>query len=492
MSSVPFTAYDADRAQPVPVASPERLISQPAVIASVLLFDAIATTGAGWTASCSWRAAAGYDFNFLAVALIGVGCAVLTILGLRWAYTIRALSSVTRQAVEVAVAHALALAALLIGCVLLDLYSPPLRGWLADWLLMAWSACVAGRFLISALLARWARQGRLARRAVIVGGGESAAELVRRLESAAKASIQILGFFDDRGKSRSPEILGTYQKLGRFADLEAFCREQRVDLLIIALPTTAEERILQILKKLWVLPIDVRIAALGSKLTLRSRAYNYIGDVPFLPVFDKPMSDWSVALKLIEDRTLAGLALLVLSPLMALVALAIKLDSHGPVLFKQIRYGFNNEMIAVYKFRSMYVEQTDAHGAKMVTRDDPRVTRVGRFLRKTSLDELPQLFNVAFWGNLALVGPRPHALHSKAANRLYDEVVDGYFARHRVKPGITGWAQVNGWRGETDTAEKLEQRVAHDLFYIEHWSMLFDLRILLLTPISLITCKNAY
>jgi lipopolysaccharide/colanic/teichoic acid biosynthesis glycosyltransferase len=140
----------------------------------------------------------------------------------------------------------------------------------------------------------------------------------------------------------------------------------------------------------------------------------------------------------------------------------------------------------------MYTDQADAKASKLVTKNDPRVTRVGRFIRKTSLDELPQLINVAIKGNLSLVGPRPHALHAKAANRLYDEVVDGYFARHRVKPGITGWAQINGWRGETDTGEKIQRRVEHDLYYIENWSVLFDLYILLRTPFALLKSENAY
>jgi len=162
------------------------------------------------------------------------------------------------------------------------------------------------------------------------------------------------------------------------------------------------------------------------------------------------------------------------------------------VLFKQKRYGFNNELIEVYKFRSMYVDQSDATAAKLVTKGDPRVTRVGRFIRKTSLDELPQLFNVVFKGNLSLVGPRPHAVHAKAVDRLYDEAVDGYFARHRVKPGITGWAQINGWRGETDNDEKIQRRVEHDLYYIENWSVLFDLYILAMTPFALLKTENAY
>jgi exopolysaccharide biosynthesis polyprenyl glycosylphosphotransferase len=192
------------------------------------------------------------------------------------------------------------------------------------------------------------------------------------------------------------------------------------------------------------------------------------------------------------DRIVGSILLVLLSPIMLAVALAIKLDSPGPALFRQKRYGFNNELIEVFKFRSMYVDQTDADAAKLTTRDDPRVTRVGRFIRKTSLDELPQLINVAVKGNLSLVGPRPHAVQAKADNRLYEQVVDGYFARHRVKPGITGWAQVNGWRGETDTQEKLERRVEHDLFYIENWSVIFDLYILMLTPFRLFSTENAY
>ena len=177
---------------------------------------------------------------------------------------------------------------------------------------------------------------------------------------------------------------------------------------------------------------------------------------------------------------------------MLMVAIAVKLDSKGPVLFKQKRYGFNNESIDIYKFRSMYADQADLTASKLVTKGDPRVTRVGRFIRKTSLDELPQLFNVVFSGNLSLVGPRPHAVHAKAENRLYDEAVDGYFARHRVKPGITGWAQIHGWRGETDSQEKIQRRVEHDLYYIENWSVLFDLYILSMTPFALLKTENAY
>ncbi len=244
------------------------------------------------------------------------------------------------------------------------------------------------------------------------------------------------------------------------------------------------------LKKLWVLPLDIRLAAHTNKLQFRPRSYSYIGNVPVIDVFDRPIADWDVVMKWLFDKIIGSALLLASLPVLALVAIAIKLDSRGPVFFKQKRYGFNNDLIEVYKFRSMYVEAADATASKLVTKDDPRVTRVGRFIRKASLDELPQLFNVVFKGNLSLVGPRPHAVNAKAEARLYAEAVDGYFARHRVKPGITGWAQINGWRGETDTQEKIQKRVEHDLYYIENWSVLFDLYILVRTPFALLKIRE--
>jgi exopolysaccharide biosynthesis polyprenyl glycosylphosphotransferase len=191
------------------------------------------------------------------------------------------------------------------------------------------------------------------------------------------------------------------------------------------------------------------------------------------------------------DKTIAATALLLFSPLLAVIALAVKLDSRGPVLFRQKRYGFNNDLVEVWKFRSMHVEAADATASRLVTKNDPRVTRVGRIIRKASLDELPQLINVLM-GTLSLVGPRPHAVQAKAADRLYPDVVADYFVRHKVKPGITGWAQINGWRGETDTPEKIRKRVEHDLFYIDNWSLGLDLYILAKTPLSLLNGENAY
>jgi exopolysaccharide biosynthesis polyprenyl glycosylphosphotransferase len=246
------------------------------------------------------------------------------------------------------------------------------------------------------------------------------------------------------------------------------------------------------LKQLWVLPVDIRLSAHMSKLRFTQKAYSYVGDVPVFDMADRPISDWNLVFKWLFDHLVALLALILLSPVMLVTAIAIKLESKGPVLFRQKRHGFNNELIDVYKFRSMYTDRSDATASKLVTRNDPRVTRVGKFIRKTSIDELPQLFNV-LRGQLSIVGPRPHALQAKAANLPYYEAVEGYFARHRVKPGMTGWAQIHGWRGETDTVEKIMQRVNHDLYYIEKWSLLLDAYIVLMTPISLFSRnENAY
>ncbi|MBV1701478.1 MAG: undecaprenyl-phosphate glucose phosphotransferase [Hyphomicrobiales bacterium] len=366
------------------------------------------------------------------------------------------------------------------------------RVWLLAWFVVGFLVLTIERTAIAFIIGYLTRLGRLDRRAVIVGGGQPSERILRDLAEQTNSDLRIYGFFDDRTDLRSPDVIAGFPKLGTVDDLVDFARQSPVDLVIVTLPISAEQRLLQMLRKLWVLPIDIRLAAHMNKLRFRPRSYSYIGTVPVLDVFDKPIADWDLVLKATFDRVVGALCLLLVSPIMLAVAIAVKTTSSGSILFKQKRHGFNNETIEVYKFRSMYTNQLDLEAAKQVTRNDPRVTPVGRFIRRTSLDELPQLFNVVFKGNLSLVGPRPHVLHGKAQDRLYDKVVDGYFARHRVRPGITGWAQVNGWRGETDTPEKIQGRVEHDLYYIENWSLVFDAYILLVTPLSLIKTKNAY
>jgi Undecaprenyl-phosphate glucose phosphotransferase len=257
------------------------------------------------------------------------------------------------------------------------------------------------------------------------------------------------------------------------------------------LPLAADWRLARVVDKLRQLPIDVRLCPDQAGFRVRPHGVSQIDGMAMLNVLDRPLRDWHLVGKEIEDRVIAALALLVISPLLLLIALAIKLDSRGPVFFRQRRYGFNNQLIEIFKFRTMHHHARDPNAEQLTRRNDPRVTRVGAFLRRTSLDELPQFFNV-LRGEMSVVGPRPHALAAKAGGLLYQDAVADYASRHRVKPGITGWAQVNGWRGETAQLEQIERRVQHDLYYIENWSILFDLRIILLTVIGGFTGRYAY
>ena len=433
----------------------------------------------------------GFPIIYPAAIVLGAAVAVIGFQMMEL-YSPYALRTFLRQNTRLTVGWVGAFAVLALIAFFLKMGDAYSRVWLSLWFVAGLAILLAFRLVLAFQVRRWAKLGRFERRAVIVGGGEPAGELIAALDASESSDIRICGIFDDRDDSRSPPIVAGYPKLGTVDQLVEFARRTRVDLLIVSLPISAEARVLSMLNKLWVLPVDIRLSAHTNKLRFRPRSYSYIGNVPFIDVFDKPIADWDYLLKWLFDRVLGALLLIAFLPIMAIVAIAIKLNSRGPVIFKQKRYGFNNELIEVWKFRSMYIDKTDHTASKLVTKDDPRVTAVGRFIRKTSLDELPQLVNVVR-GELSLVGPRPHALQAKAADKLYDAVVDSYFARHRVKPGITGWAQINGWRGETDTPEKIQRRVECDLFYIENWSVLFDLYILIMTPISLIRKKdNAY
>jgi Undecaprenyl-phosphate glucose phosphotransferase len=428
---------------------------------------------------------------YIIASMIGASIAVLVTQAMG-GYAVTNLRAFSAQFPKALAGFAIGLMALLMLGFLTKSTGDFSRFWFGAWFGAGSAFLGIFRAAVTIQVRRLSSAGRLERRAVIVGGGKPAEELISSLENQDDVDIRICGIFDDRDDDRSPPFVAGYPKLGTIAELVEFARVAKIGMLIVSLPITAETRVLQLLRKLWVLPVDIRLSAHSNKLRFRPRSYSFEGSVPFLDVLDRPIADWDAINKRVFDLVVASLAILVLSPLMLITAIAIKLDSKGPVLFRQKRYGFNNELIEVFKFRSMHVEGCDPTAAKLVTKDDPRVTRVGRFIRKTSIDELPQLLNVVLKGDLSLVGPRPHALHAKAENRLYDQVVDGYFARHKVKPGITGWAQINGWRGETDTEEKIQRRVEHDLYYIENWSILFDLYILAVTPFRLLNTENAY
>ena len=259
----------------------------------------------------------------------------------------------------------------------------------------------------------------------------------------------------------------------------------------MALPSTSEHLLVETLNKLSLLPVDVRLCPGEFAMRLGTLQASHIGGHTFLNVIDRPLRDWRSIAKAVEDRLLGAFILMLISPLMVAIALLIRLDSPGPALFRQKRYGFNNQLIEVLKFRTMYQEMSDSNAERLTRRNDPRITRVGAFLRRTSLDELPQFLNV-LRGDMSIVGPRPHALSAKAGHLLYQEAVKYYDARHRMKPGITGWAQVNGWRGETDTLEQIRKRVEHDLYYIEHWSIALDLQIIARTIVGGFTGRNAF
>ncbi len=349
---------------------------------------------------------------------------------------------------------------------------------------------LAGRLVMLIFFQRRIRQGQYVGRSVILGATENGGRLARHMQQNADISSGLLGFIDDRTPDRIDSSLQP-QLIGNFAMLERLIRANEVDQVLMALPASAESRNHHYVELLRKMPVEVFLVP-------EMQAFNYalprvaeISDVPMLVVSEPPLQGWAPAYKRAEDLVLASVALLLLAPLMALVAVLIKLDSRGPVLFRQRRYGYNQQLIEVYKFRSMYHDQRDMDAAEQTRAGDPRVTRIGRFIRKSSIDELPQLFNVLA-GSMSMVGPRPHATATKAANIPFEEAVADYVARHKVKPGITGLAQVHGYRGETDTVEKIQKRVEYDLAYIENWSLGLDLFILLRTLPAVLSMKAAY
>ena len=368
-----------------------------------------------------------------------------------------------------------------------EIYS---RGWVLTWVIVAPILLLTGRVILHLALARWVRDGRLTRNIVIVGAGNEGRRLIAKLQESQDKSIAVRGVFDDR-KSRLPRSVVGLTVVGTTDDLLGFARRAPIDEVIIALPLDAEERLKALFQKLKGIATDLRLSIEPIAERFDIRGMSYVGTVPVLDIADRPLKHWRAVGKWIEDKVLGALLVIFLTPLMAVTALLIKLDSRGPVFFVQERFGFNNDVIRVLKFRTMYVHRGDQSGAQRTVQNDPRITRVGRVLRALSIDELPQLINV-LRGDMSLVGPRPHAIAMKAGGRLYGEAVEQYLHRHRVKPGITGWAQVSGLRGEVDTLEKARARVAHDLHYIEHWSLWLDLKIFLKTVGILVSRDNAY
>ena len=361
---------------------------------------------------------------------------------------------------------------------------------LAFWFVTSAVLFGAERLAMLALFRRLMARGMYLQNAVILGGTENGQRVAEYLQHNRDIRTGVLGFIDDR-LERLPSELCNLPLLGNTRDLERMIREEKVTQVLVALPWFADSRIGQVINELRKLPVNVLLVPDMVAFRHANKRITEVAGLPTLIASDLPLRGWSPLFKRLEDLVLSSIALLAAAPVMLLIALAIKIDSRGPVFFKQKRYGYNNRLIEVFKFRSMYHEKSDANADRQTTRHDDRITRVGRFIRKTSLDELPQLINVSL-GSMSMVGPRPHATATKAAGVLFEDAVAEYSARHRVKPGITGWAQINGYRGETDTLEKIEKRVEYDLDYIERWSVWFDLYILFRTVPALLFNKDVY
>jgi putative colanic acid biosynthesis UDP-glucose lipid carrier transferase len=360
------------------------------------------------------------------------------------------------------------------------------RGWVVQWFALA--AVTMGVVRLGALIQLWRlrQQGDLALNIAVVGARGMGGAVVRQLREGQGDAVTIVGVFDDIPDL--PERVGGIEVRGRVDDLVRLSREERIDEIVLAMADRSAEEVEAVLAKLRPVPVNTKLCAQALRLNVPVRGYSSFAGLPLLHVHVRPLSGWSGVLKTVEDYLLGAVILVLMLPVLAACAIAVKLSSPGPILFRQKRYGFNNNEITVFKFRSMVVDQPPDPKVTQARRGDPRITRVGAFLRKTSLDELPQLFNV-LRGEMSLVGPRPHAV---AHNEQYAKMIDGYLGRHRVKPGITGWAQVNGFRGETDTVEKMRMRVQYDLYYIDHWSLVFDLKILSLTALVGFVNRNAY
>ncbi|CAN5573286.1 undecaprenyl-phosphate glucose phosphotransferase [soil metagenome] len=360
------------------------------------------------------------------------------------------------------------------------------RFWFAIWTVLSIATLFTVKRLMVIGLREMRGRGWNKKNIVIFGAGELGQMVAERLNDAEWAGFNIVTFLDD-----SPEtdnINGVPVRLTTAVDLEKFVTENLISELWFALPLKAEERVRELLFALRHSTVQIRfVPNIFSFKLLLGHSISDVAGIPVVDINSSPISGMNRIMKDVEDRILGGIILILISPIMAAVAIAIRLESKGPVLFKQERHGWDGKVIKVYKFRSMRVMESKGE-FKQATKNDPRVTKVGAFIRRTSLDELPQFFNV-LQGRMSIVGPRPHPV---SMNDEYKDKVEFYFQRHKVKPGITGWAQINGCRGETDTLDKMERRIRYDLQYIQNWSIGFDLKIIFLTIFKGFVSDKAY
>ena len=354
------------------------------------------------------------------------------------------------------------------------------------WFSLSWLVSCCWRMALRYFLFAVRRKGRNSRAVGIIGANNTAVELTSEIRRTPETGFNIVGVYDDREPDRidMPEGL---QLLGQINQVYHDVLTGEVDTVFITLPMTANKRIEKILQVLGDTPAQVHLVPNFFVYNLLHSRICNVGELQTVSVFDSPMKGAMNFLKRMEDIVLASAILSIIAIPMLLIAAAVKLTSKGPIIFKQNRYGMDGKKIKVWKFRSMTVTE-DGDKVTQASKNDSRFTPIGAFLRRTSLDELPQFINV-LQGTMSVVGPRPHAV---AHNEMYRKKVEYYMLRHRIKPGITGWAQINGWRGETDTVDKMKMRVQYDLDYIKNWSLWLDFKIVLFTVFKGFVGKNAY
>jgi putative colanic acid biosynthesis UDP-glucose lipid carrier transferase len=346
---------------------------------------------------------------------------------------------------------------------------------LVAWIMFAPPLVFVAHVLSPVILPRIMSAEGARRRAVIAGAGDLGLQLAERIRGSPMLGVEVAGFFDDRSPARL-EGLPREQFLGSINQLADYARAHRVDLIYLALPLAKQPRIADVLDQLCDTTASVYVVPDIFLFDLIQARIDHVGGLPVLAVCETPFYGVNGMVKRVSDVVLASLILVLISPLLAAIAIAVKATSPGPAIFRQRRYGLNGQEVIVYKFRSMTVTE-DGPVVRQATKDDSRVTPLGAFLRRTSLDELPQFVNV-IQGRMSIVGPRPHAI---AHNEMYRKLIKSYMIRHKVRPGITGWAQVNGLRGETETVDKMRARVAYDLDYLRNWSLGLDLKIIFKT-----------
>ncbi|MFM0503303.1 undecaprenyl-phosphate glucose phosphotransferase [Paraburkholderia caffeinilytica] len=360
------------------------------------------------------------------------------------------------------------------------------RLWCVSWTVMTAAGVVASRLLVHRVLGHIRRAGRNLRRVAVVGAGAHRDRVIRNIESSPDVGFRAVATLNTRQGSE-PDFPGlpSFSCLREYA---AYVRREQIEEVWLALSMSEEDTVLKVLNEFNGDLVNLRFIPDVRSVAMFDRNVVDLIGAPAINLMASPMSSYALVQKAIFDRLFAAIALIALAPVMLSIALVIKATSKGPVLFTQQRKGADGRVFRIYKFRSMRVHKQQPGVLCQATRGDPRITRVGAFLRRTSLDELPQFLNV-LRGEMSVVGPRPHAIEH---DDQYRSVVDGYIHRYRVKPGITGWAQVNGFRGETDRIEKMQGRVEHDLYYLKNWSFWLDMRIVVATVLKGLVHRNAY